>query len=74
MICCKERDKNNRFGKSCMQWTELAAIGYTATPQPTYFSFFSLIHIHYMERMNKTMLWGNLLFLLHKKEEILPNP
>ena len=53
MICSKERDKNNRFGKSCMQWTELAAIGCTATPQPIYF----------LERMNKAMLWGNLLFL-----------
>lgn len=63
MICSKERDKNNRFGKSCMQWTELAAIGCTATPQPIYFFLFFLIHIHYMERMNKAMLWGNLLFL-----------
>lgn len=27
-----------------------------------------------MERMNKAMLWENLLFLLNKKEEILPNP
>lgn len=73
MICSKERDKNNRFGKSCMQWTELAL---TTPPHPNQhiFSFFSLIHIHYMERMNKAMLWGNLLFLWSKKEEILPNP
>lgn len=27
-----------------------------------------------MERMDKAMLWGNLLFLRSKKEEILPNP
>lgn len=27
-----------------------------------------------MERMDKAMLWKNLLFLFHKKEEILPNP
>ena len=48
MICSKERDKNNRFGKSCMQWTELAAIDYPATPQPTYFFlFFSDKHLIY---------------------------
>lgn len=48
MICSKERDKNNRFGKSCMQWTELAAIGCTATPQPIYFFlFFSDTHSLY---------------------------
>ena len=27
-----------------------------------------------MERINKAMLWGNLLFLWNKKEEISPNP
>ena len=37
MICSKERDKNNRFEKSCMQWTELAAIGYTTTPRKLIF-------------------------------------
>lgn len=48
MICCKERDKNNHLGKSCMQWTEMAAIGYTTTPQPIYFFlFFSDKHLIY---------------------------
>ena len=63
MICSKERDKNNRFGKLCMQWTELAAIGYTVTSlNHIFFPFFSLINITYMERMNKATLLGNLLF------------
>ena len=74
MICSKERDKNNRFGKLCMQWTELAAIGYTVTFQPHIFSFFSLINITYMERMNNATLLGNLLFWGTKKEEIYQNP
>lgn len=62
MICCKERDKNNLFGKSCMQWAELAVVGYTTTAQPHIFSFFSLISINYMERINKAALLINLLF------------
>ncbi len=74
MNCCKERDKKHWFQKLCMQWTELAAVGFTAYPNKIFFSFFSLTSINYMERMNKTMLWGNLLFLRSKKEEILPNP
>lgn len=40
MICSKERDKNNRYWKLCMQWTELAAIGYTITPTNIFFPFF----------------------------------
>lgn len=56
MICCKERDKNNRFGKLCMQWAELTAdVRTTHTNQYT-FSFFSLINISYMERINKATL------------------
>ena len=74
MICCKEREKNNRFGKLCMQWTELAADVRTTHPNQHIFSFFSLINICYMERLNKAMLWINLLFLYSKKEEIYPNP
>ena len=74
MICSKERDKNNRFGKLCMQWTELATDVRTTHPNQHIFSFFSLINIYYMERMNKAMLWRNLLFFGTKKEEIFPNP
>ena len=74
MICSKEREKNNRFGKLCMQWIELAADVRTVHPKQYIFSFFSLINICYMERMNKAMLWINLLFLWSKKEEIFPNP
>ena len=40
MICSKERDKNNWYWKLCMQWTELAVIGYPTTAQPHIFSFF----------------------------------
>ncbi|EXZ58233.1 hypothetical protein M116_2115 [Bacteroides fragilis str. 3719 A10] len=42
-----------------MQWTELAAVGFTASPNNI---FFSLINISYMERINKATLFGNLLF------------
>ncbi len=59
MICCKERDKRHWFRKLCMQWTELAAVGFTASPNNI---FFSLINISYMVRMNKATLFGNLLF------------
>lgn len=62
MICSKERDKNNWYWKLCMQWTELAVVGYTTTAQPHIFSFFSLISITHMERINKTTLFVNLLF------------
>lgn len=47
MICSKERDKNNWFCKLCMQWTELAVIGCTTSPQQHIFSFFSDTHSQY---------------------------
>ena len=62
MICCKERDKNNRFGKLCMQWAELTAGVRTTHLIQHIFSFFSLISITHMERINKATLFGNLLF------------
>ncbi len=62
MICCKERDKNNRFGKLCMQWAELTADVRTTHLNQHIFSFFSLISITHMERINKATLFGNLLF------------
>ena len=40
MICSKERDKNNRYGKLCMQWTELAADVRDAHSNQHIFSFF----------------------------------
>lgn len=52
MICSKERDKNNWYWKLCMQWTELAVIGYTTTPQPTYFFLF-FSDKHYIYGKNK---------------------
>ena len=44
MICCKERDKKHWFRKLCMQWTELAAVGFTTRPNKI-FSLFSVIKI-----------------------------
>ena len=73
MICCKERDKNNRFRKLCMQWAELTADVRTTHPNQYTFSFFSLINISYMERINKATLFVNLLFFGTKKEEIYKN-
>lgn len=40
MICCKEREKNNRFEKLCMQWTELAADVRAPHPNQYIFPFF----------------------------------
>ena len=74
MICSKERDKNNWYWKLCMLRTELAVIGCTTSHQPHIFSFFSLISITYMERINKAALLINLLFFGTKKEEIYQNP
>lgn len=62
MICCKERDKKHWLRKLCMQWTELAAVGFIAYPNNVFFFFFSLISITHMERMNKATLFENLLF------------
>ena len=42
-------------------------------PNQYIFSFFSLIHVHYMERINKATLFVNLLFSGTKKEEIYKN-
>ena len=72
MIYSKERDKNNWYWKLCMQWTEQVVIGYI--PPQHIFSFFSLISIPYMERINKAALLINLLFFGTKKEEIYQNP
>lgn len=57
-----------------MQWTELAADVRDAHSNQHIFSFFSLINIFYMERINKATLLINLLFLWSKKEEIYQNP
>lgn len=47
MIYCKERDKNNRFGKLCMQWAELTADVRTTHPNQYTFSFFFDKHLLY---------------------------
>lgn len=54
-----------------MQWTELSANGYTTTPQQHIFSFFSLISITNMERINKAALLINLLFFGTKKSKFI---
>ena len=73
MICSKEREKNNRFGELCMQWIELVADVLATHFNQYIFSFFSLINILYMERINKATLFVNLLFFGTKKEEIYKN-
>lgn len=49
MICCKERDKKQWFRELCMQWTELAAVGFIAHPNNIFFLFFSDKHLAYGE-------------------------
>ena len=51
MICCKERNKKHWFRKLCMQWTELATVGFTTRPNKI-FSLFFVLNISHMERQN----------------------
>lgn len=72
IVCSKEWDKNNYFYTMyVVDWTGCYWLHHHILQH--IFSFFSLINIQHMERINKAILFVNLLFFVPKKEEIYKN-